>query len=51
MKRMINRALIVIASGAIAFHSGGCGIGGGFGDWGRFIGDALGDALWLRGID
>jgi hypothetical protein len=45
MKRIVTKMLIAVASGAIALQSGGCG------EWGRWFGDALGDAVWLRAID
>jgi len=47
MKRILSTVLIAMASGAIALSSGGCG----WSSFGRLIGDALGDAVWLRGID
>lgn len=49
MKMRIKVALLTVAASAITsmLHLS-CG---GFGDWGRFLGDLVGDQIFLRGVD
>jgi hypothetical protein len=42
MKLKVKLALFGLSAGMIALQFGSCA---------RFLGDLLGDALWLRGID
>ncbi len=53
MKNRVMKAMIAITAGAALLQFGGCGGlgGGGSGGWLRFLGDFVGDAIWLRAID
>jgi hypothetical protein len=42
MNLKLKMALLGLAAGALAFQFGSCA---------AFLGDLLGDAVWLRGID
>jgi PII-like signaling protein len=48
MKTRIMKLLIAAAAGATVFQ-GGCGFGSG--QWLKFLGDFVGDAIWLRVVD
>lgn len=50
MKRSVKLGLFYLASGAVAFHSIGCG--GGSSRWiMQWLGDVAADTFFLRGID
>ncbi len=49
MKIKAKMMALALVAGASVFHIG-CSLGS-IGWVGQFIGDALGDALWLGGID
>lgn len=51
MKNRVMKAMIAITAGAALLQFGGCGFGDGGGGWLRFLGDFVGDAIWLRAID
>ncbi len=42
MNLKLKLAILGLAAGVVAFQFGNCA---------AFVGDLLGDALWLRGID
>jgi hypothetical protein len=47
MKLRLMKLLVAAAAGATVFQSGGCGSGG----WLKWLGDFVGDAIWLRAVD
>lgn len=46
MKLRVMKLLIAAAAGAALFQ-GGCGSGG----WLKWLGDFVGDEIWLRAVD
>ena len=49
MKNRIMKLLVAAAAGAMVFNGGGCGFGGG--NWMKWLGDFVGDEIWLRIVD
>lgn len=55
MKLRVMKLLIATTAGATMFQWfggwGGCGGGSGGGNWLKWLGDFVGDQIWLRGVD